>query len=32
MRLSDDGRAGKIAEEQMKAAIFQSWIAKNLAL
>ena len=32
MRLPGDGRAGKIAGEQMRAAIFQSWVARNLAL
>ena len=32
MRLPVDGRAGKIAEEQMRAAIFQSWVARNPTL
>ena len=32
MRLSDDGRVGKVAGEQMTAAIFQSWVARNPAL
>jgi hypothetical protein len=29
MRLPGDGRAGKIAGEQMRAAIFESWVARN---
>ena len=32
MRLPDDGKAGKVAGEQMKAAIFQSWVARNPTL
>ena len=31
MRLPGDGRAGKIVGEQMRAAIFQLWVAKNPA-
>ena len=29
MRLSSDGRAKKVAREQMKTTIFKSWVAKN---
>ena len=29
MRLPGDGRAGKLAGEQMRAAIFESWVARN---
>ena len=32
MRLPADGRVGKIAGEQMRAAVFQSWVARNPAL
>ena len=32
MRLPADGRASKIAREQMRAAIFDSWIARNPTL
>ena len=32
MRLPGDGRADKIAKEQMRAAIFQSWVARNSPL
>ena len=32
MRLPDDGRVGKVAGKQMKAAIFQSWVARNPTL
>ena len=32
MRLLADGRIGKIAGEYMRAIIFQSWVARNLAL
>jgi hypothetical protein len=29
MRLSGDGRAGKVAGEQMRATIFESWVTRN---
>ena len=29
MRLLGDGRAGKVAREQMRASIFESWVARN---
>ena len=29
MRLPGHGRAGKVAREQMRATIFESWVAKN---
>ena len=32
MRLPANGRAGKIAGEQMRAIIFQLWVARNPAL
>ena len=32
MRLPDDGRVDKVAGEQMRATIFQSWVARNPAL
>ena len=32
MRLSGDGRTGNVAGEQMRAAVFENWVAKNPAV
>jgi hypothetical protein len=32
LRVPGDGRAGKVAGEQMRAALFKAWVARNPSL